>query len=449
MYQGWQQNYMTYGGGFQTAPLQQSFQEPIPKPPLRVKLTPRERGSYNIFISQADPDGKNRVEGPQAVEFFKRSGLPTDVLKTIWNISTPEGESYLDRERFYVAMRLIALAQEGKPVTEQSIYDDVQAGIPKFQSSIVVKDKWEIDSADKEKYSRAFKSCSGGKGFLDTNEAINVFRETGIKSEYLKKIWNLSDPEDSGEFRENQFMVAMHLVSRVKNLSEPVPDELPPVLKKIIQARPQEVAKVQVSEPVVDSLQEAFSIQQLTKYPNLAPAGTGQAISAAPQFQTMQNFKINLDEGIGNTMGSMASLNSMNSINLINSGAGNKVKVESNDDLLMESNSIVKPVLTESPKDKGDKGWSSVERKSIEVKSIERKSIEGRVEIGSRKDEELSEQIDRIEEKIQKKFREWRDLRAKLSLEREKGQMLNSKMQDLNGKYLKELSQSILSILDE
>ena len=439
---------MTYGGGFQTAPPQASFQEPIPKPPLRVKLTPRERGSYNIFISQADPDGKNRVEGPQAVEFFKRSGLPTDTLKTIWNISTPEGESYLDRERFYVAMRLIALAQEGKPVTEQSIYDDVQAGIPKLQSSVVVKDKWEIDSADKEKYSRAFKSCSGGKGFLDTNEAISVFRETGIKSEYLKKIWNLSDPEDSGEFRENQFMVAMHLVSRVKNLSEPVPDELPPVLKKIIQARPQE-AKLQVSEPVVDSLQEAFSIQQLTKYPNLGPVANNPPISAAPQFQTMQAFKINLDEGQNTTMGSMASLNSMNSINALNS---NKGKVESSDDLLMDSHSAIKPVLSESPKgkiEKVDKGWSSVERKSIEGKSIERKSIEGRVEIGNRKDEELSEQIDRIEEKVQKKFREWRDLRAKLSLEREKGQMLSSKLQDMNGKYLKELSQSILSILDE
>ena len=82
MYTNWQGNYMTYGG-FQTSPPPPSFAEPVPKPPLRVKLTPRERGSYNILLSQADPDGHNRVEGAQAVEFFKRSGLPTDILKTV------------------------------------------------------------------------------------------------------------------------------------------------------------------------------------------------------------------------------------------------------------------------------------------------------------------------------------------------------------------------------
>ena len=381
------------------------------------------------------------------MEFFKRSGLPTETLKTIWNISTPEGENYLDRERFYVAMRLIALAQEGKPVSEQSIYDDVQAGIPKFQSSVVVKDKWEVDSGDKEKYSRAFKNCSGGKGFLDTNEAIAVFRETGIKSEYLKKIWNLSDPEDSGEFRENQFIVAMHLVSRVKNLSEPVPDELPPALKKIIQLRPQEAAKVLTSEPAVDSLQEAFSIQQLTKYPNLPSVPGNPPLSAAPQFQTMQPIKINLDEAKNPTMTSMASMSSMASMASMASSSANKGKVDNNEDLLLDSSSVPKPVLSESPKgknEKSEKNWTAVEKTVNETRNSSRKSIEGKVN-----DEELSEMIDKVESKIQKEFRKWRDLRAKLSLEREKGQMLNTKLQETNAKYLKELSQSILSILDE
>jgi hypothetical protein len=444
MYPGWNQNFMTYGGGYQATPLAQTFQEPVPKPPLRVKLTPRERGSYNIFISQADPDGHNRVEGPQAVEFFKRSGLPTDVLKTIWTIATPEGESYLDRERFYVAMRLIALAQEGKPVSEQSIYDDVQAGIPKFQSNVVVKDKWEVDSSDREKYLRSFKTLSGGKGFLDTNEAINAFRETGVKSDYLKKIWNLSDPEDSGEFRENQFIVAMHLASRVKTLSEPVPDELPASLKKVMSMKPNEPAKVLQPEPV-DSLQEAFSIQQLTKYPNLPPAPAafpGSSASGIPgfssQFQTMPTIKINLDDG-KNSMSSMSSMSSMNSMNNLK---GKQEEKKEEDELLL-AEPAPKAGLIESPPEKSEKNWAS------ERKSLERKSIEGKVEIGSRKDEELSEQIERIEEKIQKKFREWRDIRAKLSLEREKGQMLQTKLQESNTKYLKELSQTILSILDE
>ena len=267
MYPNWQGNYMTYGG-FQTGPVS-AFVEPVPKPPLRVKLTPRERGSFNLFLSQADPDGHNRVEGPQAVEFLKRSGLPTDVLKTIWTIATPEGESFLDRERFYVALRLIALAQEGKPVSEQSIYDDIQASIPKFQSNVVVKNKWDVDTADKDKYSKMFLSLSNGKGYLTTEEAIEMFRKTQVKPEYLKKIWNLSDPTDSGEFRENQFMVAMHLVTRLKNLSEPIPDELPPPLKKIISAQPQEANKPPQNEAFTD-----FGMGGMN-----APKNTGDAFS--------------------------------------------------------------------------------------------------------------------------------------------------------------------------
>ena len=436
MYPGWQQNYMTYGAGFQTAPIN-SFHEPIPvpKPPLRVKLTPRERGSYNIFITQADPDGHNRVEGPQAVEFFKRSGLPTDVLRNIWNISTPEGESFLDRERFYVAMRLIALAQEGKSVSEQSIYDDIPAGIPKFQSSVVVKDKWDVESADKEKYVRMFNSLGGAKGYLDTNEAINAFRETGVKSDYLKKIWNLSDPTDTGEFREPQFIVAMHLVSRVKNMSEPVPDELPPPLKRIISAKPAEPEKNK-SEAFSDTFPDAFSMQGLTAYPSLPVIQT----PIASQFQTAPTIKINLED----------SKSSMNSLNSLKSKQEEK-KAPKNEDLgddLLLSDPYFKPKLTESPPEKIP-SKVAVERKSVDRTSIERNSIEGKVEIGGRRDEELSEHIERLEEKIQKRFREWRDIRAKLSLEREKGQMLQTKLQEVNAKHLKELSQTILGILED
>lgn len=440
MYPGWQQNYMTYGG-FQSPPVP-SFQEPVPvpKPPLRVKLTPRERGSYNILLSQADPDGHNRVEGPQAVEFLKRSGLPTDVLRNIWNISTPEGESYLDRERFYVAMRLIALAQEGKSVSEQSIYDDIAAGIPKFQSNVVVKDKWDIENAEKEKYVRMFNSLSGGKGYLDTNEAINVFRETGVKSEYLKKIWNLSDPGDTGEFKENQFIVALHLASRVKNLSEPVPDELPAPLKKIMSAKPPEPEKPK-TEAFADTFPDAFSMQGITSYPSLPVINN----SAAPQFQTMPAIKINLDD----------SKSSMNSLNSLKSKQEEKKVIkneEFGDDLLVSEPAIkIKSKVYEPPEETYEKVPQKVvsDRKSIDRSSLERKSIEGKVEIGGRKDEELTEQIDRLEDKIQKRFREWRDIRAKLSLEREKGQMLQTKLQEANAKHLKELSTTILGILED
>lgn len=435
----WQGNYMTYGG-FQTGP--PGFVEPAPKMPLRVKLTPRERGSYNLLLSQADPDGHNRVEGAQAVEFLKRSGLSTDVLKNIWVICTPEGEGYLDRERFYVALRLIALAQEGKPASEQSIFDDVPAGIPKFQSNVVVKDKWDLESTDKEKYSKAFLQISSGKGYLTSEETLEVFRKTQVRPEYLKKIWNLSDPNDSGEFRENQFMVAMHLITRVKNLSEPVPDELPASLKKIMTPSIVENKIVSQAEPFADfgnpakNPNDAFSdfglsaisSKPIDSYPSLPTTDIGFGVNLSSNFQTMP-IKNNLEA----PMSSISGRNSMNSMNSMNSKIE---KTEEKGDMIgFDIKAKEKVVENESP------------NKPIGRMSS-RKSTEPNVE-EKRKEEEISEQLERVEEKIQKRFRELRDVRAKLSLEREKNQMLSMKLSEGKSKQLSDLSQLILNILDK
>jgi epidermal growth factor receptor substrate 15 len=48
-------------------------------------------------MTQVDPSGRERIEGADAVNFLKKSGLDTTMLKTIWDISTPNGEAFLDR----------------------------------------------------------------------------------------------------------------------------------------------------------------------------------------------------------------------------------------------------------------------------------------------------------------------------------------------------------------
>ena len=377
-------------------------------------------------------------------------------------MSTPEGESYLDRERFYVALRLIALAQDGKAVSEQSIYDDIAASIPKFSSSVVVKDKWEVDSSDKEKYLKVFSQASFGKGFLSTEEAIEFFKKTQVKPEYLKKIWNLSDPEDSGEFRENQFIVAMHLITRLKNLSEPIPDELPLPLKKIITLKAAEPAKVvSPSEPFADfglgSIQPSkpnndpfagFGINALTlNKPDSGFGGVdngkigktedfGFGVSSSLNFATLP-IKNNLEETRNSVGGIKTSMNSLNSMNSMN-----KANTLSN---FSESTEEKPPEISEFAS--GKKSVNESPEKNENFKNVTRKSVENRQE--SRKEEELNEILDKLEKKIQKKFREWKDVRAKMSLERERNQMLSGKLSEANSKHLVDLSQLILNIIED
>lgn len=87
--------------------------------------------------------------------FFKRSGLATDVLKTIWLTSARTSNEFLTRDEFYIALRLIAYAQHGIQVNEDSIKFNIEVELPKFEpaplaitSSEVIREKPEIRAED-------------------------------------------------------------------------------------------------------------------------------------------------------------------------------------------------------------------------------------------------------------------------------------------------------------
>ena len=91
------------------------------KPRLKVNLNNNERGYYSSMLFQADPTESNKVQGKGAVAFFKKFGLPVDILKKIWVLAS-SNQDFLDREDFYVALKLISFAQNGIDVSEESIH---------------------------------------------------------------------------------------------------------------------------------------------------------------------------------------------------------------------------------------------------------------------------------------------------------------------------------------
>ena len=68
-----------------------------------------------------DKEGTNRVEGKEAAEFLRKSGLPKETLRTIWIMAAKTNPSYLEKDEFYIALRLIALAQNNMEYSEESI----------------------------------------------------------------------------------------------------------------------------------------------------------------------------------------------------------------------------------------------------------------------------------------------------------------------------------------
>ena len=65
--------------------------------------------------------------------FFRRSGLNKDILKSIWLLSARTSNEYLSRDEFYLALRLIAYAQNGIQPTEESVRLNLDVALPKFE----------------------------------------------------------------------------------------------------------------------------------------------------------------------------------------------------------------------------------------------------------------------------------------------------------------------------
>lgn len=61
-----------------------------------------------------DPNGQGTVGAIAAARFLKRSGLSDVVLSRVWDLSDPGGRGSLDKAGFFVALKLVSVAQIGK-----------------------------------------------------------------------------------------------------------------------------------------------------------------------------------------------------------------------------------------------------------------------------------------------------------------------------------------------
>eukprot|EP00002_Diphylleia_rotans_P016951 TRINITY_DN3295_c0_g2_i2.p1 TRINITY_DN3295_c0_g2~~TRINITY_DN3295_c0_g2_i2.p1 ORF type:complete len:546 (-),score=104.70 TRINITY_DN3295_c0_g2_i2:169-1806(-) len=98
-------------------------------------FTPGERNYYATFYRMADVDGDDKISSEEAVTFFRKSGLETPMLSQVWRACNPTGKRVLDRPEFFMAMRLIAAAQQKRPFEAELTRRgyDVQYPPPKFE----------------------------------------------------------------------------------------------------------------------------------------------------------------------------------------------------------------------------------------------------------------------------------------------------------------------------
>lgn len=79
----------------------------------RVPFTRKEGDYYDGLFEMLDTGGDGTVAGTEGAMFLRRSGLGTDLLREVWRISSGgKSRSSLKRENWFLAMKLVALAQK-------------------------------------------------------------------------------------------------------------------------------------------------------------------------------------------------------------------------------------------------------------------------------------------------------------------------------------------------
>ncbi|XP_062250886.1 epidermal growth factor receptor substrate 15-like 1 isoform X2 [Platichthys flesus] len=189
---------------------------------------------YENLYRQVDPGNTGRVGPTEAALFLKKSELPDITLGKIWDLADPDGKGYLDKQGFYVALRLVACAQSGQEVSLSSLNPTIPP--PKFKdtsspsmsntASASSELHWAVRPEEKSKFDGIFESLDPVNGLLSGEKVKPVLINSKLPLDVLGKVWDLSDIDKDGHLDKDEFAVAMHLVYRALE-KEPVPALLP------------------------------------------------------------------------------------------------------------------------------------------------------------------------------------------------------------------------------
>uniref|UniRef100_A0A8C8C0L5 Epidermal growth factor receptor pathway substrate 15 n=1 Tax=Oncorhynchus tshawytscha TaxID=74940 RepID=A0A8C8C0L5_ONCTS len=206
---------------------------------------------YDKYYRQVDPSGSGRVAAADAALFLKRSGLADLVLGKIWDLADSDRKGCLNDQQFFIALRLVACAQNGLEVALKSL--NLAVPPPKFHDTsspllpggVSIDSPWVVKTEEKLKFDAIFESLSPVGGMLSGEKVKPVLLNSKLPVDVLGRVWELSDLDRDGMLDRDEFAVVMYLVYRALE-GEPIPMSLPTTL-----VPPSKRKKLPVSVPPV------------------------------------------------------------------------------------------------------------------------------------------------------------------------------------------------------
>ncbi|XP_047230794.1 epidermal growth factor receptor substrate 15 isoform X4 [Girardinichthys multiradiatus] len=243
---------------------------------------------YDKYYRQVDPTGSGRVAAADAALFLKRSGLADLILGKIWDLADTERKGSLNKQQFFIALRLVACAQNGLEVSLKSL--NVAVPPPTFNDTsspllagVAADTPWVVKPEEKMKFDSIFESLGPVGGMLSGDKVKPVLLNSKLPVDILGRVWELSDLDRDGMLDRDEFSVAMFLVYRALE-GESVPMSLPPPLVPPSKRKKPAVAPVMPLLPSPPSVKDSRSSHAGSKTlphppkPAPAPAPTPAAV---------------------------------------------------------------------------------------------------------------------------------------------------------------------------
>jgi hypothetical protein len=184
-----------------------------------LSLTAEDLGIYAKLWGEVDTPG-DVVTATVAVTFFQTSGLDKKILRSIWGLADtlrPKGK--LSKREFYTALKLMALAQAGKPVDVSAL--TLKVALPRVGSAVNiqasdsnVEAELALTADDLKIYQTLWGEVDAPGGFVAAGTAVRFFQTSGLDQKILRTIWGLSDTLlPKGKLSQREFYTALKLMS--------------------------------------------------------------------------------------------------------------------------------------------------------------------------------------------------------------------------------------------
>ena len=198
---------------------------------LKVNLTEEEEIYYYNLFESLDTKNIGKLDSVPASSFLKKSGLSKHILKEIWLMIAKYSINHITRDEFYAALRLVALAQNNMPYTEESIEKNTPIPpLPSFKYKIKMNDRiiYKITENNKQAFRRLFENSKINKTDPDiiSRKALDIWKSANASDDFIRKIASILTPlEKKGHFNLKEFQVANYLLA-IRDKYE-IPDKLP------------------------------------------------------------------------------------------------------------------------------------------------------------------------------------------------------------------------------